>query len=49
MDVTESGLCSVAGFGISGFETPDCVTREIVSHALRKYVLGLGRNGSMGQ
>jgi hypothetical protein len=34
VDIRESGVCLAAGFGISGFETPNCMTREIVSDKL---------------
>ena len=48
VDITDSGVCSVAGFGISGFETPNCKTREIVSDKswLRKIRRESGRNVS---
>ena len=50
MDITESLVCSVAGLGISGFGTPDCVTREIVSDKLcpREHVVRVGEMAVLG-
>ena len=49
MSITESSVCSVAGFAISGFETPNCVTKEIVSDNLCLVIMCCesGRNGAI--
>jgi len=47
VSITESRVCSVAGFAISGFETPNCVAKEIVTDnlCLRIMCCESGRNG----
>lgn len=39
MDKSDSGLCPMMGFGISGFEPPSSITRELVASVTHKCVL----------